>query len=275
MDWIKAADNKHLWHGTLFFIMFLKNIALIPARSGSKRLPGKNTKKLLGVPLIAFSINAAIETNQFAEIIVSTDSEHVASVAREFGAMVPMLRPTSISTDESSDIDWINHALVNMVQTPLDTIGCIAILRPTNPLRTAKSISKAIELLDSNPWADSLRAMEPTDKHPGKMWLVNLDNEAFPFVEQKSGEIPTHDRPTQTLQKVWVQNASLEVVKIQALFNTNTISGKRVVCFELPGYEGFDINTQKDWDLLVMILERDKSILAPHRKLFERLSINL
>ena len=244
-----------------------KNIALIPARYGSKRLPGKNFKLLKGFPLISYTISTSLNSGLFEEIIVSTDSEHIAEVAIQFGATVPILRPNEIALDSSTDIQWINHALSEMVKTPLNEVNFVAILRPTNPLRTSKTICKALDFLESHPWADSLRGMQPASQNPGKMWIVDSNQEAFPFLPQIKGSTPTHDQPTQLLPKVWVQNASLEIVKMKALLETNSISGKRILSFELPGREGFDINTQEDWDVLESILIKEKDLLVPPKRI--------
>ena len=145
-----------------------------------------------------------------------------------------------------------------MVDSAQNEIEFLAILRPTSPLRTAGTISRAVGLLKTNLWADSLRGMEPTDKHPGKMWIVDENKEAFPFVNQIAQETPTHDRPTHTLPKVWVQNASLEIIRLKSLLETNTISGKRILSFELPRHEGFDVNTEEDWERLKLLITKDE-----------------
>ena len=244
-----------------------KNIALIPARYGSKRLPGKNSKILNGFPLISYTISASLNSELFDEVIVSTDSEDIAEVARQFGATVPLLRPSSLALDNSTDIQWVNHALYNMVVTTLSEVEFVAILRPTSPLRTSKTICKAMKFLESHLWADSLRGMEITKIHPGKMWIVDSNQEAFPFLPQILGQTPTHDKPTQTLPQVWAQNASLEIVRMEALLKTHSISGRRILSFELPGLEGFDINTQEDWNFLESLVAKNRGLFVPPRRI--------
>jgi CMP-N-acetylneuraminic acid synthetase len=234
------------------------NIALIPARSGSKRIPGKNIRILNGQPLISYSILAAIKSNQFTEVIVSTDSKEIANIAKSYGASVPCLRPNKLAQDLSCDIDWVHHALTRLVKTSLKEINFVAILRPTSPLRKDSTIIKAIEKLKENSWADSLRAMQITDKHPGKMWEINGSGKAIPYLDQLNQNPPTHDRPTQSLQKLWVQNASLEIVKLKAILETNTISGRSVLGFEMPGLEGFDINNELDFEFLQYLTSTNK-----------------
>ncbi len=238
------------------------SVALIPARSGSKRLPNKNVKNLRNKPLIAHSIEHAIESKIFSEIIVSTDSEDIASIARNYGASVPTLRPKIFASDSSPDIEWVLHALDKMVSIDKDKIEFMALLRPTNPLRSSSTIVKAFDLLKHNTWADSLRAMEITSKHPGKMWILGQDFSATPFLHQKNNLTPTYDSPTQALGAVWVQNASLELARVKRVIETRSISGNKVLGFEMPGLEGFDINSQEDWDYLEFLLAKNPKLLS-------------
>lgn len=237
------------------------NIALIPARSGSKRLPGKNTKLLNNKPLIYYTIRAAQKTKLFSEIIVSTDSQEIADIAISFGATVPLLRPSEYATDTSTDIEWVSHAINSMVKTPRSEISFVSILRPTSPLRTSETIINAFNLLASNSWADSIRAMEITDKHPGKMWVLDNENKAHSYLDQSNEAIPTHNKPTQSLETLWVQNASLEIVKFKSLIGTNSISGNNVLGFEMPGIEGFDINRPLDFEFLEFIVSKKSQLL--------------
>lgn len=239
------------------------DIALIPARQGSVRIPLKNIKPLNGIPLIAYTIQTALKSNVFSEVIVSTDSVEIAKIARDWGACVPDLRPKELSESLSPDLEWVMHAIEHLVQTNNDEIDCVAILRPTSPLRTPSTIKRAMRLFKENLWADSLRAMEITHVHPGKMWRVNDAMEAVPYLDQSQEVTPTHNRPTQSLEEVWVQNASLEVTRLTSLIHSNSISGKRVMGFQMPGYEGFDLNSPLDWKLLEF-LAREQPELIPN-----------
>ena len=238
------------------------NIALIPARFGSKRLPNKNTKLLNGKPLIFYSIKSALDTKIFSEVIVSTDSQEIAEIAKSCGAMVPILRPSEFATDFSSDIEWVTHAINFMVKIPHSDIDLVSILRPTSPLRRSTTIINALKLLETTSWADSLRAMEITDKHPGKMWILNEEKKAHPYLDQTSESIPTHNKPTQSLQTLWVQNASLEIIKFKSLTSTKSISGSNILGYKMPGLEGFDINTQQDFEFLEFIISRNPHLLT-------------
>ena len=133
----------------------MQKVALIPARIGSKRIPRKNLAVINGHPLIAYSINSALNTHLFDRVIVSTDSAEVAESSLKYGAEVPSLRPEEYSTDQSPDISWISYALDNWVN--LDDEDLIVILRPTNPLRSSNTITSALEYFLNNEWREDLR----------------------------------------------------------------------------------------------------------------------
>ena len=236
------------------------NIALIPARGGSKRIENKNIRLLAGHPLIAHSINVARDAGIYDRILVSTDNFEIAQIAKQYGAEIPSMRPSEYATDTSPDIDWISHSVHEWGIAQESTL---TILRPTSPLRKATTIKSAVEALTSASWADSLRAMQIVSEHPGKMWRVNANNEAISYLEQQERSVPTHSSPTNTLERVWIQNASLEVVKVQTIINKGSLAGDRILKFEMPGLEGFDLNTVSDWDYLEFLIKSDRSIISP------------
>lgn len=244
------------------------DVAFIPARQGSVRLPGKNIKLLNGIPLIAYSIRSAMDSGLFKEIIVSTDSQEIAQISRHWGASVIALRPKEFSSSTSTDIEWLLHAVEHLTVFPQAQIECIAILRPTNPLRTAKTLSNAMHSFKQNTWADSLRAMEITQVHPGKMWRVNGVMEATPYLNQTNELVPTHNRPTQSLEQLWIQNASLEITRLSSVLASKSISGKKVMGYQMPDFEGFDLNTPLDWMLLEALI-REKPELIPDLSQFK------
>ena len=184
-------------------------VAFIPARQGSKRVPGKNVRPLGGHPVIAYTIAPALESGVFESVIVSTDSEEIAAIARHYGAEVPFLRPSQFAGDTSPDIEWLEHAL-----TGLKRMGrrwdCFSLLRPTSPFRTAATIRRASARFMAQDGVDSLRAVEKCAQHPGKMWVVDGDRMS-PLLPSAAGEQPWHSTPYQALPPVYVQNASLEI----------------------------------------------------------------
>lgn len=214
-------------------------VALIPARAGSKRIPGKNSRLLGGKPLLTWTIEAAQQSGIFSYVFVPTDSEEYAAIARICGA-IPIKR-TAVPDDEP-DITWV----VPVVRPTTD--DAFAILRPTSPFRTADTIRRAwAEFLSHQP-CDSLRAVEPVRQHPGKMWVLR-EGRLLPLLPwDLTWEAPWHSSPTQCLPPVYVQNASLEIAWIKMAAKTGTIAGTNVVPFFTQGYEGFDINMPEDWE---------------------------
>ena len=234
----------------------MQKVALIPARIGSKRIPRKNLAVINGHPLIAYSINSALNTHLFDRVIVSTDSAEVAEISLKYGAEVPSLRPEEYSTDQSPDISWISYALDNWVN--LDDEDLIVILRPTNPLRSSNTITSALEYFLNNAEADSLRAMRQVKEHPHKMWKNknNLYVEPInPHINKISG-VEAHSTPTQLLGEVFVQDASLEIIRVWVLKKLGSLTGNKTLKFEMPDFEGFDINYPTDIAYLQYLLEK-------------------
>jgi len=225
-------------------------VAFIPARLGSKRVPGKNIRALAGHPMIAYTIAPAIESGVFSSVIVSTDSEEIAAIARHYGAEVPFLRPAAFAGDTSPDIEWLEHALTEL-RAGGRSWDAFSLLRPTSPFRSADMIRRAFARFASQTGADSLRAVEKCTQHPGKMWIVRGDR-MLPLLPFGPAEQPWHSTPYQALPLVYVQNASLEVAWSRVVFERRTIAGDVIVPFITEAYEGFDINDSYDW----MVAER-------------------
>jgi N-acylneuraminate cytidylyltransferase len=220
-------------------------VALVPARSGSKRVPGKNIKRLAGHPLIAYTIAAAVESDVFGQVVVSTDSEEIAGIARYYGAEAPFLRPAEMSTDTSPDIDFVEHALLTLRSTGSD-YECFSILRPTSPFRKAQTIRRAWERFASEEGVDSLRAVEKCRQHPCKMWVVR-GNRMTPVVPFGPPQQPWHSSQYPTLPEAYIQNASLEIAWSRVVFDGRTIAGEVLMPFFTHGDEGLDVNDPDDW----------------------------
>lgn len=216
-------------------------VALVPARSGSQRVPGKNTAPLAGHPLIAYTIASAYESGVFAEVVVSTDSEETAGIAERYGATVPGLRPAELSTGTSPDIDWVVHVMAGRPEE------LFSILRPTSPFRTGGTIRRAFDrLLELGGRADSIRAVEAAKQHPGKMWTLDGDL-LEPLLPQPEGSTPLHSLQYHSLPTVYVQNSSLEIARSHVLEPPlPTISGSRVAPFFTEGWEGFSVDYPGD-----------------------------
>jgi N-acylneuraminate cytidylyltransferase len=221
-------------------------VGLIPARAGSKRVPGKNVRVLGGHPLIAYAIAAARGSGVLDGVIVSTDSPEIAELAQGFGAEVPFLRPSEMAGDRSPDIEWIRHLLATL-EGEGRTWDCFAILRPTSPFRRAETIQRAWAAFRADGQADSLRAVQPSREHPAKQWIVDGSRMRPVMSNPDPATTPWHSMPYQALPPVYVQNASLEIARTAAPLLTGTIAGTAIMPFLTEGLEGFDINGPDDW----------------------------
>lgn len=233
-------------------------VALVPARRGSVRVPGKNTRVLAGHPLVAYTIAAARESGIFDAVLVSTDDEETAAIAERYGASVPGLRPASMATATSPDIEWVRHVIDGR------TFDAFSILRPTSPFRRGATIARAWAELRSVPDADSVRAVRRVREHPGKMWRRE-GSFIVPLLPQSNDEVPTHSRQTAALEEVFVQDSSLEVAWSR-LVADGEIAGGRVLPFDCGPVEGFTIDYPDDWDEAERLASTSPELLPDPRR---------
>jgi N-acylneuraminate cytidylyltransferase len=223
-----------------------KAVALIPARSGSVRVPHKNVRRLMGHPLIAYTIAAARASCVFDAVVVSTDSQDYAAIARHYGAEVPFLRDAAMAGSTSPDIEWVLHALDELERQGRG-FDAFSILRPTSPFRKPETIRRAWKTFAEADGVDSLRAIEPVEQHPGKMWVVRGERMTPLMPLNPEDAPPWHSQQKASLPKVYVQNASLEIAWTDMARRTRSIAGSVLVPFFTEGDEGVDINGPQDW----------------------------
>lgn len=233
-------------------------VALVPARGGSKRVPGKNIRPLGGHPLIAYTIAAAQQSGVFGAVIVSTDDEATAAIARHYGAEVPFLRPAEYAGDVSPDIEWIAYTLARL-RDEGRAFDCFSILRPTSPFREADTIRRCWEQFLATPGIDSIRAVEKVKQHPGKMWVRHGERMA-PLLLHPQGT-PWHSQQYQALPEVYVQNASLEIAWSRVALEGGTIAGTTLAPFLTTGSEGVDVNDWIDWLIAEELLRQGRAEL--------------
>lgn len=234
-------------------------VALIPARSGSKRVQGKNIRPLAGHPLLAYSIASALKSGIFSDIIISTDSPLYAEIAGHYGAEAPFLRPPELAGDLSPDIAWLAYTLETLASQGRN-YDCFSILRPTSPFRLGSTIRRAWEAFLGETGVDSLRAVEKCQQHPGKMWVVR-GRRMLPLLPLSPASQPWHSSQYQALPEVYVQNASLEIAWTRVALHDNNIAGTVIMPFFTEGYEGFDINHPMDWQWLESLIARGEAKL--------------
>jgi CMP-N,N'-diacetyllegionaminic acid synthase len=218
-------------------------IALIPARSGSERVPDKNVRPLAGHPLLAYAIATAHQAGVFQRVVCSTDSGKIAEVAQRYGADVPFLRPSEFATSTSPDIEWLTYTLKELGEH-YDLFG---IVRATNPFRGPDAFLRGMRQLLATPEADSIRAVELVKQHPGKMWLVE-GKTMRPLLDQAHLEVAWHAGQYPALPEIYVQNSALEIAWTRVVSQTGTREGKVVAPFVTRGHEGFNVDDEDDWN---------------------------
>jgi CMP-N-acetylneuraminic acid synthetase len=205
-------------------------LALIPARGGSKGVPGKNIMSIGGRPLIAYSILHAKASRRINRVVVSTDDPEISNVAMEWGAEVPFIRPAQYARDSSPDIDVFRHALSWLKENEGYEPEMVVHLRPPGPVRRVELIDEAIDLLGAHPDVDAVRSVSPALQTPYKMWSITLEGYLAPVL-QLEGTVDCQSLPRQQLPKVFWQNGYVDVVRPRAVLEKNSMWGERVLPF--------------------------------------------
>jgi CMP-N,N'-diacetyllegionaminic acid synthase len=235
-------------------------IALIGARSGSERVVGKNVRRLAGHPLLAYAIETARRADVFDRILVSTDSEQIAQVARWYGADVPFLRPEEYATSTSPDIEWIAWTLPRLDER----YDLFAIVRATNPFRGPDAIRRGLDQLLATPEADSIRAVELVKQHPGKMWVIDEVGRLMrPLLDQSHLDVAWHAGQYQALPPVYVQNSALEIAWTRVVEATGTREGVIQAPFLTEGHEGLNIDDEDDFARAEELVASGRARLVP------------
>jgi N-acylneuraminate cytidylyltransferase len=230
-------------------------VALIPARSGSERVPGKNTRSLMSHPLIAYTVSLAKNCGLFSNVICSTDSEEIGEIAKYYGCDSVILRPGDISGSRSPDILWIEHAIAN---GNLDS-EFIGILRVTSPVKRIESLQAALEFAISNE-VDSIRAITPVREHPGKVWL--LENKPagriYPVLETQDAGIAFHARQYQDLPQMFIQTSSFEFLRTSSVIATKSREGVNIFGYLINYPETINVDYQDEFEFLEFLALKGK-----------------
>jgi CMP-N-acetylneuraminic acid synthetase len=220
----------------------MRILALIPARGGSKRLPGKNIKLLGGKPLINWTIDIAKEISEISEILVSTDDPEIALIAKEAGASVPWLRPEALSTDLSTSVDVAIHAL-DWYEGKNGTIDGLLLLQPTSPFRTQTTINRGIELFKSNDYR-SVVGVTPVQEHPMRTFKIK-NGRIVPYIENYGYGVST-----QELDPALVINGGFYLISPEGLReNKSFLDLESIPLIVNSPQEALDIDTQWEFSL--------------------------
>jgi N-acylneuraminate cytidylyltransferase len=233
-------------------------LAIIPARSGSKGLPGKNLRLLAGHPLIAYSIAAGLQATLVNRVICSTDSVEIADVAKKYGAEVPFIRPTELAMDDSPDIDFFTHAIDALGKTGYRP-DIIVQLRPTDPIRPINLVDDGIQLMIDNPKVDSVRTITEPAHSPYKMWTVNESGYLDPLLTIENVPEP-FNLPRQELPEVWWHIGVLDIVRTDVITSTNSLSGTTILPLMVDLDSSVDIDTVVDFERAARLVQNSRCV---------------
>lgn len=222
--------------------MDLNILAIIPARSGSKSVKDKNIRLMNGKPLLVYSIEHAIGSSYINRIIVSTDSEKYADIAKKAGAEVPFLRPHELAKDDTLDYDVFEHLLNTLKRTENYLPDIVVQLRPTYPIRSIKEIDNMIEIILGDTSVDSVRCIAPAKEIAYKMWRESKDGTIVPLLNDIK---EAYNMPRQQLPQIYYQNACVDVIRTSTILEMRSMSGKKIVGYKM--HFNFDIDTEEDF----------------------------
>lgn len=234
----------------------MKVLCTICARGGSKGVPNKNIRDLFGKPLIAYTIEHALQSNLIDRVVVSTDSESIAVIARQYGAEVPFSRPAILASDNAPKLPVIQHAVKYFIEKMSYNPEYIIDLDPTSPLRLNEDIEKCLHLIMSESDCDSVITGYKSNKNP-YFNMIEIGDNGFAKLCKQSNEQIT-DR--QSAPIVFAMNASIYVWKTNILLNQTSVISGRVKLVEMPEERSIDIDSEIDFKMVELIMRGKNDI---------------
>lgn len=231
-------------------------LGVITARAGSKGIPGKNTKRLAGKPLITYTIESALASGVFDRLILSTDDEEAARIARELGVEVPFMRPPALCADDTPHLPVMQHAIAWMRDERRYEADWVMILMPTSPLRRPEHIVESLALAIRS-GADSVVSVDEMPPHFHPLRAVTIDDG---WARLWVGDRPVKRRPVrrQEMPKAWVFNGAIYLLRPGLLFDPAepSLYGDRVAAYVMPAPYGSNIDDPEDWANVERLLGR-------------------
>lgn len=220
-------------------------LVVIPARTGSKGLPGKNTKLLAGKPLVQYTMEAALEVFDENNILVSTNDDEVINVAQSLGITVPFKRPEYLATDNATTQDVLNHAL-KFFEKVAYSPDKVILLQPTSPFRTARHIREALSLFKKS--IDMVVSVKETKSNP---YYVLFEENKYGYLEKsKKGNYSRR----QDCPKVWEFNGAIYIIKGDSLYCKPISQFEKVIKYEMDSISSLDIDNRIDWMIAEQVL---------------------
>ena len=242
-------------------------LALIPARGGSKGIPHKNIREFAGFPLIAWSIAAGLQAKSISRVIVSTDDEKIAAVAREYGADVPFLRPSEFAQDRTLDLPVFEHALKWLEDIEGYKPDYVVQLRPTSPIRPTDMVDSAVKILVENKEADSVRGVVPAGQNPYKMWRFNgYDKPLYPLLAVDGVPEP-YNAPRQILPQAYWQTGHIDAIRTTTITHKRSLTGDVVYPLVIDPRYTVDIDNLSDWEKYeLLVYQGGLDMVTPNNK---------
>jgi N-acylneuraminate cytidylyltransferase len=238
-------------------------LALIPARGGSKGIPRKNIRNFAGYPLIAWSIAAGLQAKSVSRIIVSTDDEEIAAVAREYGAETPFLRPSEFAQDRTTDFPVFEHALKWLEEIEGYKPEIVLQLRPTSPIRPVDMVDNSVSILMQHSDADSVRGVIPAGQNPHKMWRFNGYDAPLNPLLAVEGIAEPYNAPRQILPPVYWQTGHIDAIRALTITGKHSMTGNVVYPLVIDPRYTVDIDTPADWDKYESVVYSGLDMVKP------------
>jgi CMP-N,N'-diacetyllegionaminic acid synthase len=230
-------------------------LGVVTARAGSKGIPGKNTKPLAGKPLILYTIESALASRAFDRVILSTDDEEAARLAKAAGCEVPFMRPASLAADDTPHLPVMQHALAWMRDHERYEPDSVMTLQPTAPFVQPAHFREAVALELSND-ADSVVGVEELPPHFHPLRIVTIDEGGLARLFVGDQPVKRRPRRRQDMPPVWVINSAIYLYKAKFLFDPiePNLYGDRVVAMPMPPPYGLNLDDPEDWERAERIL---------------------
>ena len=236
-------------------------VAIIPARGGSKSVPGKNIKKLGDYPLIAYSVAAGLQSKFIDRTIVTTDDEAIAAVAAQYGAEIPFMRPKSLAGDYVTDFPVYEHALMWLKENENYTPDIVVQLRPTSPFRSAELIDDSIRELERDEATDCIRAVTPSGENPYKMWSIK-EGVMQPILTSTFEE--PYNMPRQKLPSTFWQTGHVEVIRSGTILEKKSLTGDVIRPIIVANKFAIDLDNLDQWLFAEYIMNKNSfNIVKP------------
>jgi N-acylneuraminate cytidylyltransferase len=252
-------------------------LAVIPARGGSKGIPRKNIRNFAGYPLIAWSIAAGLQTHTVSRVIVSTDDEEIAKVAREYGAETPFLRPSELAQDQTTDLPVFEHALKWLEEIQGYRPQIVIHLRPTSPIRPQNCVDNAVKILFEHPDADCVRGVIPAGQNPFKMWRFHGYDQPIEPLFTVEGIKEPYNAPRQILPPAYWQTGHIDAIRTSTITKKQSLTGNVVYPLVMDPRYSVDIDTPADWENYESVVYAGLEMVMPdgkfRRKMPERVDL--